>query len=74
MKSLIVAVSLVFAAVPAFAQCSVADRKALEDFDRAWGEATERGDRVTMARFIADEFQGFVPGESREKKRTLTWP
>ena len=40
MRMVLAAVSLLFAAAPAFAQCSDADKKALEAFDRTWGEAT----------------------------------
>jgi ketosteroid isomerase-like protein len=53
------AVLTLFAAAPAFAQCSDTDKKALETFDRTWGEATNRGDRAAMATFVSDNFQGF---------------
>ncbi|HXV86914.1 MAG TPA: nuclear transport factor 2 family protein [Gemmatimonadales bacterium] len=43
---------------PLYAQCSDADRKALEQFDRAWGDATTRGDRAALQRIIADDFAG----------------
>jgi len=53
------AVLMVFAAAPAFAQCTDADRKGLESLDRAWGDATNRGDRAAMASFISNEYEGF---------------
>ena len=53
------AVLMAFAAAPAFAQCTDADRKGLESLDRAWGDATNRGDRAAMASFISNEYEGF---------------
>ena len=32
----------------AFGECSDADKKALEAFDRAWGMAGEKGDRSAL--------------------------
>lgn len=40
----------------AFAQCSDADKKALEAFDRAWGKAGQTGDKVALGNFYADDF------------------
>jgi ketosteroid isomerase-like protein len=40
----------------ASAQCSEADRKALEAFDRAWSEATNRGDRAYLQNVYADDY------------------
>jgi ketosteroid isomerase-like protein len=59
MKGFIAAAVILFAAAPAFAQCSDADKKALETFDHAWGDATNSGDRAAMATFFADDYQGF---------------
>lgn len=42
----------------ASAQCSDADRKALEEFDRAWGAATTRGDRAHLQSVYADDYSG----------------
>jgi ketosteroid isomerase-like protein len=58
MKRFVAAVLILFAAAPAFAQCSDADKKALEAFDRTWGEATTRGDRPAMQAIFADDYQG----------------
>lgn len=58
MKVILAAVSILVAAAPAFAQCSDADKKALEAFDRAWGDAGTRGDRVALQAIIADDYQG----------------
>lgn len=43
------------------AQCSDADKKALEAFDRAWGVAGENGDKAALMNILADDFVG-LPG------------
>ncbi|MDQ6633891.1 MAG: nuclear transport factor 2 family protein [Gemmatimonadota bacterium] len=40
------------------AQCTPADKSALEAFDKAWGEATVRGDRAAVTNFVADNYMG----------------
>jgi len=42
----------------AFAECSNADKKALESFDRVWGEASETGDRSALMTILADDYTG----------------
>ena len=44
------------AARPLLAECSPADRAALEAFDKSWGDATVSGDRARMAPFFSDNF------------------
>ena len=39
-------------ASPLIAQCSQADKAALEAFDKSWGDATVSGDRARMAPFL----------------------
>jgi ketosteroid isomerase-like protein len=46
---------------PAFAQCPDADAKALEAFDRAWSEATNKGDRAALQTIVADNFTNITP-------------
>jgi ketosteroid isomerase-like protein len=60
MYRLLTALALATIAVPTTtaAQCSEADRKALEAFDRAWGEATTRGDRAQLQTMYADDYMG----------------
>jgi ketosteroid isomerase-like protein len=67
MRQILAAVSILFAAAPAFAQCSDADKKALEAFDRTWGEATTRGDRAALQAIIADDFLGLGPAATQSK-------
>jgi ketosteroid isomerase-like protein len=45
-----------FATAPLLAQCSQADKAALEAFDKSWGDATVSGDRARMEPFVADNF------------------
>ena len=59
MWRILAAVPILFAAAPASAQCSDADRKALEAFDRTWGDATTRGDRIALQTIMADDYQAF---------------
>lgn len=55
---LLMSISLVGSA---FGQCSDADKKALEAFDRSWGAATQAGDRAALEKIIADEYRA-MPG------------
>src|SRR2546430_5634558 len=72
MKRFMMAAGLMlFAAAPAFAQCSDADRKGLEAFDRSWGDATNRGDRVAMATFVSNDFHGFGGAGTQGKKEVI---
>lgn len=45
----------------AFGECTSADRAALEGFDRAWGEASVKGDKTALMEIYADDFMG-LPG------------
>ncbi len=71
MRVILAAVSIVFAAAPAFAQCSDADKKALEAFDHAWGDATNSGDRAAMTTFFADDYQAFAPAGMQGKAAAI---
>ncbi len=59
MRGLLKAIVLVMtASAPLYGQCSDADRKDLEAFDRAWGDATTRGDRAQLQTIYADDYAG----------------
>jgi ketosteroid isomerase-like protein len=60
------------AARPLLAQCSPADRAALETFDKSWGDATVSGDRTRMASFVAEGFTGFGIGTTTDRQTTIT--
>jgi ketosteroid isomerase-like protein len=49
----------------ALAQCSDADKKALEAFDHAWGAASVAGDRAALMNIYADEFMGMPQMQSK---------
>jgi len=51
----------------AFAECGEADKKALEAFDRAWGEAGVKGDRSALTAIYADDYTG-LPGMENKTK------
>jgi ketosteroid isomerase-like protein len=42
----------------ALGECSDSDRKVLEAFDRAWGDAGEKGDRNALMAILADDYTG----------------
>lgn len=57
MRSLFVALlAITSASAPAAAQCSDAEKTALQTLDRTWGEATTRGDRAFMQSTLADDY------------------
>lgn len=47
---------LTASSAPVIAQCSDADKRALEAFDKAWSEATNKGDRAQLQTILADDF------------------
>ena len=53
-----VVIATTFSAV---AQCSDADKKALEAFDAAWSAAGQNGDKAALMSIYADDYMGF-PG------------
>jgi ketosteroid isomerase-like protein len=53
----------------AFGECADADKKALEAFDRAWGEAGVKGDRNALTAIYADDYTGMP--EMQNKTQTL---
>ena len=62
MKNILMILLVIAAtAAAAFGQCSDADKKALEAFDRAWGKAGETGDKAALMNIYADDYMGF-PG------------
>jgi ketosteroid isomerase-like protein len=59
--SFAVAAILVAAASNAYSQCPEAEKTKLEQFDRAWGNAGEKGDRAHLQSVFADDFAGLSP-------------
>ncbi len=59
MKNILVMFVLTFACAGyAFGECADADKKGLETFDRAWGDAGEKGDRDALMTIYADDYTG----------------
>ena len=54
-----------------FAQCSDADKKNLEAFDRAWGDAAERGDRAALMPIYADDYVDVSPAGPTNKMQSI---
>lgn len=62
MKHFFLMLILTFAfAGHAFGECSESDKKTLEAFDRAWGDAGVKGDRNALMTIYADDYMG-LPG------------
>jgi ketosteroid isomerase-like protein len=57
--------------VPLIADCSSADKKALEDFDRAWGAASTSGDRAALEQIYASDYMGTSPGATENHAQTI---
>lgn len=54
-----------------FGQCSEADKKALEAFDRQWGDFSERGDRGALERIYAKDYTGIGFMNTTGRKQTI---
>lgn len=54
-----------------FAQCSDADRQKLEAFDRAWGDAGQRGDQAFLQTVYADDYMNMSPTGTINKTRAI---
>lgn len=58
---LLAALAVVSVSSVSAAQCSDAEKQRLEEFDRAWGSATMRGDRAHLQTVFADDYAGIGP-------------
>lgn len=66
-----VLVFVIAAATMAFGQCSDADKKKLEAFDRAWGDAGQRGDQAFLQNVYADDFLNLSPAGTLTKTQAI---
>jgi ketosteroid isomerase-like protein len=66
-----VSVLVIAAATMAFGQCSEADKKKLEVFDRAWGDAGQRGDQAFLQNVYADDFLNLSPAGTLTKTQAI---
>jgi ketosteroid isomerase-like protein len=59
------------ATTPLLAQCSPADKAALEALDKSWGDATVSGDRARIMPFLADNYLGINIGSTLDRQTTI---
>jgi ketosteroid isomerase-like protein len=59
------------AARPLLAQCSQADKIALEAFDKSWGDATVSGDASRIGSFLTDNYMGVSVAGTTDKQTTI---
>ncbi len=70
-RILITAVLVVVAAVPVFGDCPAADKQALEQFDRAWGDASTSGNRAALEQIYASDYMNTAPGATLNRTQTI---
>jgi ketosteroid isomerase-like protein len=72
MRIRLVALALTCFASPAFSQqCNEAEKLELQEFDKAWSEATRRGDRAQLNAIIADDFASATINGTVDKAATI---
>jgi ketosteroid isomerase-like protein len=70
-RILAISLMIVAAATIAFSQCSDADKKKLEAFDRAWGDAGQRGDQAFLQNVYADDYMNMSPAGALTKAQAI---
>ncbi len=68
---LVVSLLILSTTIIAFGQCNDVDKKKLEAFDRAWGEAGQRGDRAFLQNVFADNYVGLSPAGMLTKAQAI---
>jgi ketosteroid isomerase-like protein len=72
MKRILVAALLVLSATTiAVGQCSDADTQKLTAFDKAWGEAGQRGDKAFLQNVYADDYMNMSPAGTLSKAQAI---
>lgn len=64
-------VALAVATSSAYAQCTDAEKKALEQFDQTWGEATRSGNRAALEEIYAQEAASHSPLRVQSKAQVI---
>lgn len=67
MKILNTSLLILLSATYALSECSEADKKALEAFDRAWTAAGQNGDRAALTAIYADDYVGMPAAVSKTR-------
>ena len=72
MKRILTATLLILSATTlAFGQCSEADKQKLMALDKAWGEASQRGDRAFLQNAYADDYMNPAPTGTLTKAQAI---
>jgi len=72
MKRISILTCLTFVLVaPLIADCSSAEKKALTDFDHAWGAASTAGDRAALEQIYASDYMNVAPGNIDNHSDTI---
>jgi ketosteroid isomerase-like protein len=72
MKKITIISSLMFLLVaPLVADCSMADKKMLESYDRAWGESVLKGDRAALEQVFASDYMNMTAGNTLNRADTI---
>lgn len=71
MRPMLVVIVTLLSCLPMLAECTAAEKKALEELDRAWAEANRTGDRAALQRVIGDDFTGFNPSGTQTKTEAV---
>ena len=56
---------------PLAADCSSADKKALEAYDRSWGDSATKGDRAALEQIYATDYMGMTVGNTLNRADTI---
>jgi len=56
---------------PLVADCSSADKKALEAYDRSWGDSATKGDRTALEQIYANDYMGMTSGNTLNRADTI---
>lgn len=56
---------------PLAADCSSADKKALEAYDRSWGDSATKGDRAALEQIYAVDYMGLTSGSTLNRADTI---
>ncbi len=70
-RFLVVSLLMIAAATISFGQCTDADKKKMEAFDRAWGDAGQRGDQAFLQNVYADDYMNMSPAGSITKAQAI---
>ena len=56
---------------PLAADCSSADKKALEAYDRSWGDSATKGDRAALEQIYASDYMAIMQGSQMNRADTI---